>query len=204
MLVRLREHVDDAIGSGAAVGRVPEAGMGELLQQAQREYRRLRAGDELQALVTKHTSFSPNRRYQDLNLASLSKELEGTTRAGRNMQRELGPAESARLTAELDELAELYPSVRISGQVGGTMSAGSLLTATGLAASGRPEAAAAALLPGMISAFVSSPDAMRIFRQAVINGRGEISPNTLALIASAARRELASPPETRPRSPMAP
>jgi hypothetical protein len=204
LLTRLRTEVDDAIGSGRAVGNVPEAGMGELLQQAQREYRRLRAGDELQELVTKHTGFSPNRRYQDLNLAGLSKELEGTTRAGKNMQRELGPAESTRLTQELDELAQLYPSVRISGQVGGSVTAGSVLAAGGLLASGNPLAAGASLLPGVLSAVVSSPEAMRIFRQAVISGRGEISPNAVALIASAARRELAGPPETSPRQPMAP
>jgi hypothetical protein len=204
MLHKLRAEVDDAIASGRAVGHVPEAGMGALLQQAQREYRRLRAGEELQALVTKHTGDSPNLRYQDLNLAGLNKELRGTTRAGRNMQRELGPAEATRLATELDELAQLYPSVRISGQVGGSITAGSVLAAGGLAASGNPLAAGATLLPGIISAVVSSPEAMRIFRQAVISGRGEISPNAVALIASAARRELAGPPETSPRPPPAP
>lgn len=204
MLTTLREEVDDAIGNATAVGSVPASGMPELLKEAQAGWRRLRAGDELQAIVTKHTGFSPNRAYQDLNLASLSKELEGTTRAGRFLDRQLGSAERDRLKAELDDLSQLYPSVRISGQVGGSVTAGSLLAAGGLAASGQPIAAATMLIPGTLSAVLSSPKAMGIFRQAIINGRGEISPNTVALIASVARQEVAPIRPETPRAPTVP
>lgn len=206
MLTQLRGEVDDAIGHATAVGSVPDAGTSALLKEAQAGWRRLRSSEELETMVGRHIDPSPDLRYQDLKLNALAKEFDAPTRAGERMTRQMGTAERERLRAELAELAELYPSVRIAGQVGSGITAASLVGATGMALSGHPGAAAATLLPGVISAVMMSPRAMGIFRQAIIHGRGEISPNTVALIASAARREMqdrpADRPADRPRTPV--
>lgn len=204
MLTNLRAEVDDAIGHATAVGSVPDAGTSALLKEAQAGWRRLRSSQELETMVGRHIDSSPDLRYQDLKLNALAKEFDAPTRAGERMTRQMGPEERERLRAELTELGELYPSVRIAGQVGSGITATSLVGATGAALMGHPEAAAAALLPGVISAVMMSPRAMGIFRQAIIHGRGEISPNAVALIASAARREMqdrrADRPADRPRT----
>lgn len=206
LLQNLRESVDDAIGAGKAVGSVPDAGMSALLKEAQGEWRRLRAGDELQNLVTKHTKEGPNLKYQDLKLSALADELKGTGRAATRLNRHLGSAERERLSAELDELAKLYPDIKISGQVEGGVTVGSLLGASQALISGSPEVAGAALLPMVIAGALRSPKVMSAFRGALANGRGEISSNTLGILANVVRQETmpVTSPREDPRAPMVP
>jgi hypothetical protein len=206
LLHNLRESVDDAIGAGKAVGSVPDAGTSALLKEAQGEWRRLRAGDELQDLVTKHTKSGPNLTYSDLKLSALADELKGTGRAATRLDRHLGTAERERLSAELAQLSTLYPDIKISGQVEGGVTVGSILGATHAVMSGQPEAAGAALLPIVIAGALRSPRVMEAFRGALANGRGEISSNTLAILANVVRQETmpVTSPRESPRAPTVP
>ena len=109
--------VDDAIANGMAVGSKAAGGNPETLKAAQAGWRRLKQSDDLQALVTKHTNFSPNLKYQDLNLAALQKSLTGTNPLGRKVAESLGDTEKAALQQELTTLAKRYPFVKIPSTV---------------------------------------------------------------------------------------
>jgi hypothetical protein len=190
LLNDLRSRVDDAIDAGITVGKVPPGFDPQTLKQAQEGWRRMRNAEDLQSLVTKHTSFNPNTTLSDLNLASLTKELQGTTGKAQRVLRGMGDAEHAALTAELADLSKRYPFVKIPSLASLMTQGGSLGTAGWMVLTGNPGTAVVAAIPAALSIALQSPQAMKLFRESIINGRGELSHNTVAMIINAARREM--------------
>jgi hypothetical protein len=190
LLNDLRSRVDEAIDAGITVGKVPPGFDPQTLTQAQEGWRLMRNAEDLQSLVTKHTSYNPNAKLSDLNLASLTKELQGTTPKAQRVLRGMGDAERATLTAELADLSKRYPFVKIPSLASLMTQGGSLSTAGWMALTGNHGTAVVAAIPAAMSIALQSPQAMKLFRESIINGRGELSHNMVAMIINAARREM--------------
>lgn len=199
LLYDLRMAVDDAIDQGIAVGRVPAGFAPERLKEAQAGWRKMRQAEDLQGLVTKHTSFNPNTQYSDLNLAALNKELQGTTKRSQRLLASMDEEQRTALKAEIKELRRHYPFVKIPSLAHIVTTGGSLTTAGVMLLSGQPGAAVAAAIPATLSLALQSPQAMRLFRDAIVRDRGELKPNTIALILDAARREMGYGPQGETR-----
>lgn len=190
ILSDLRSAVDDAIDKGITVGTVPPGFSAAQLKDAQAGWRKMRLAEDLQDMVTKHTSFNPNTQYSDLNLAALKKELQGTTPRSKRVLSGMDEAATQRLQGELDALSRNYPFVKIPSLAHIITTGGSLTTAAIMAMTGQPGPAVAAAIPAALSLALQSPKAMSLFKEAILRDRGELRPNTVALIIDTARREL--------------
>lgn len=200
LLYDLRVAVDDAIEQGIAVGKVPAGFAPERLKDAQAGWRKMRQAEDLQGLVTKHTSFNPNTQYSDLNLAALNKELQGTTKRSQRLLASMDEGQRDALQAEIKDLSRNYPFVKIPSLAHIVTTGGSLTTAAIMALTGAGGPAVAAALPAALSLALGSPKAMGLFREAIVRDRGELKPNTIALILDTARRELGYGPQGAPAS----
>ena len=188
LIHEMRMAVDDAIENGMAVGSTAAGGNPETLKAAQAGWRRLKQSDDLQALVTKHTNYSPNLQYQDLNLAALKKSLEGTNPLGRKVAGSLGEAERTALQQELATLAKRYPFVKVPNTVMNIGGRGGLPAAGYLAITGNLSGAAVAASSAVVALALQSPKAMEIFRSAIVNGKGRLSSNDIAAMVNAVRQ----------------
>jgi len=188
LINEMRMAVDEAIGNGMAVGSTAAGGNPEILKAAQAGWRRLKQSDDLQALVTKHTNYSPNLQYQDLNLAALKKSLDGTNPLGRKVAGSLGAAETKALQQELTTLAKRYPFVKVPNTIMNISARGGLPAAGYLAITGNLPGAAVAASSAVMAGALQSPKAMAIFRSAIVNGKGRLSTNDIAAIVNAVRQ----------------
>lgn len=188
LINEMRMAVDDAIGNGMAVGSRAAGGNPEMLKAAQAGWRRLKQSDDLQALVTKHTSFSPNLKYQDLNLAALRKSLEGTNPLGRKVAASLGNAETTALQQELTTLAKRYPFVKVPSTVLNITGGAGLPAAGYQLLQGNIPGAAATATAAVMALALQSPRAMEVFRSAIVHGKGRLSSNDIASIVNAVRQ----------------
>lgn len=199
LINEMRMAVDDAIENGLAVGSTAAGGNPETLKAAQAGWRRLKQSDDLQALVTKHTNYSPNIQYQDLNLAALKKSLDGTNPLGRKVAGSLGEAETKALQQELTTLAKRYPFVKVPNSIMNIGGRGGLPAAGYLAITGNVPGAAVAASSAVVALALQSPKAMSLFRSAIVNGKGRLSSNDVAAIVNAVRQvsDVEDPSGTR-------
>lgn len=184
LLQSMRSAVDDAIANGMAKGSLPAA---ELIA-AQKAYRKVMQAEDLQGLITKHTKDSPNLKWQELNLAAFNKELRG---GGKKKVAELvqgmDATERQVLMQELDSLKRHYPFVRVNRLgtavtgVGGSIVGGAIGGPVG------------AVVPLILSAAVSSPRVMSMFKRSIIEGKGRLAQHHVDALLNAIRHESQLP-----------
>lgn len=177
LLRDFRQALDEDIFSGVARGRVPAGGTPALLETARREYARNRAAQEMSDLIERKITSTPDLQMNTFNLRSFADELRrGTSEISRDINRalDLTPGARERFLDGLDNLSRLYNTIEVS-----------LADVTGFR-----RYWVVAGLGQMLSLAMLTDSGQRLFRQAVLEGRGALSINGLALAANAARHEL--------------
>lgn len=202
ILMSMRSAVDDAIGNGMAVGTRAAGAAPEMLQQAQAAWRRVKAAEDLQGLVGKHTRDSANLQWQELNLAALNKELrQGATPAGSKLAQrvvsQMGDPERQALQQELTSLSRHYPFVSVSDRGAKWTEWGTAMAGLGLAATGNLPAAGGAILTALTTAAARSPTVMSLFRRSIIEGQGRLAPHHIDALLNAIRHEQEGVPSGR-------
>jgi hypothetical protein len=186
LLQSLRSSVDEAIHNGMAKGSLPAAD----LIAAQKAYRKVMQADDLQSLVTRHTKDSPNLKWQELNLAALNKEIRGGgKKSSQRLVAGMDATERQALQQELDSLAKRYPFVKTTRLVGNLASAGGLLQAGGHLLTGNVPAAGAYVLPAIANAAMRSPRVMSLFKQSILDGKGQLAQHHVDALLNAIRHE---------------
>lgn len=182
----LQHAVDDAIDAGIARGRTARGQTPEMLKQARAEWARVRAAEDLGAIVEDSISSTPDLELNSFNLRQFVDKLRrGKTEATRSVNRALDLTPGARqaFNAGVDDLSKLFNTIEFP--------------ITGVA--GFRRFAIVDGLAQMISSVMLHPSGQAVFRRAVIEGRGTASVNALALAANASRRALGLPPLALPR-----
>lgn len=178
-LVRdLQMAVDDSIDfgmtSGAMATSTPQ--IRDMLHGARQDWARRIAADDLGDMIEVKIGSSPNLGSQSFNLRGLADELRrGRSEASRSINRALDQTPGARetMTRELHDIARLYQDIELP-----------FTDVQGI--SRYPGVAGMRQLLGQA---LLTPLGRAAFRDAIIDGRGQLSPNGLALIANAVRRE---------------
>ena len=163
--------VDDAVDTALA-----REGMPGLAQQARRDYARLKASEEMVDLVERKITSAPDLSSVQFNLRAFYDDLRRSqTRQARQINRALDytPGARAAMEREIDDLSKLFRKIELP---------------VADVSRGRRWALVAAL-GGWLSDIMLTQLGRDLFHQTVIQGRGRISPNALAAIASVARRE---------------
>ena len=172
-----KNDIDEAIdvaltAQGAQAGVMPD-----LARKARRDYARLKASEEMRDFVEMKITSSPDIKDAQFNLRSFFDDLRrGRSRDAKLLNRALDLTPGARqaLEAELDELSNLFSRIELP-----------------LADVSRGRRSwIIAQLGGWMSDIMLTTGGRAMFRQAVIQGRGRLSPNAIAVIANVARREL--------------
>jgi hypothetical protein len=179
LLKDFRESLDSDIFSGAAVG--PEAvspgATQQLLQNARREYARFRGAEELSGLVEDNIRSTPDLKQQSFALNNLVDALrKDRTKVAQDVNRALEYTPNARgnFDKEIDELAKNFQTIEVV-----------MADVTGIRRN--PVVAGLGQLFGLV---LLSDAGRKVFTNAVVNGRGTVSINALALAASVARNDL--------------
>lgn len=191
LLMAMRSSVDDAIHDGIAVGRQAAGTVPETLQQAQDAWRRVQQAENLQGLVGKHTRKSgPGLEFAEINFSALEKDLRGDgTRAAQRLVAQMSPTERAYLAQELKELSRHVPFGRF-GEYGTRITEwGSLLSAAGQLLTGNVPLAMASLFPLILTSAARSPRVMGVFKQSILEGKGQLSRHHVDTILNAIRHE---------------
>lgn len=181
LLRDFRGAMDTDIFSGVAVGRVPAGQTPQVLQTARREYARSRAAETLSEMVENKVTSTSDLQMASFNLRGFFDELRrGTSAISQDVNRalDLTPGARQRFLDSVDNISQLYNTIEVSlADVSGfrrnwvVAGFGQMLSMAMLTESGRA-----------------------LFRQAVLEGRGTLSVNALALAATAARHELLQAP----------
>ena len=177
LLKDLQDAVDDAIDQGIARGRVPAGQTPELLQQARRDYARFRSAEDMAQLIENKITSTPDLGMVQFNLRAYADEIRrGQTKLAQQANRALRyvPQGHARYQQAIDNIADLYqtiefPLTNVSGFQRNWIIAG---------------------LGQMLSSIMMTTRGQQVFEEAVLQGRGRMSPNALALAFNAAMREL--------------
>lgn len=168
--------VDDAIDQGIARGRAPTGMTVADLQEARRQWARVRAHDDLSTLVERTVTTTPDLTMSSLNLRQLADALRrNESPLARRINRSMDhtPGARAAFQREIDDLSTLFQTVELPmADVFG------LWRAPGFAG-----------FRQLISGALASQHGRQIFRDAIIEGRGRLSVNALAAAVNAARRE---------------
>ena len=174
----LQQAVDDTIDfgltSGAMATSTPQ--IRDMLHGARRDWARRIAADDLGDMIEVKISSNANLGSQSLNLRGLADELRrGRSEISRSVNRALDMTPGARdaMDRELHDIARLYQDVELP-----------FTDVQGI--SRYPGVAGARQLLGQA---LLTPLGRAAFRDAIIEGRGQLSPNALAVIANAVRRE---------------
>lgn len=181
----LQGAVDDTIDTGVALG-IPGAqaqATRDLLQTARKDYAHLRASEDLGQFVENNITSSPDLSSASLNLRSVFDTLrKGNSEISRSVNRalDLTPGARARFDDEITDIARQFHTIE--------------LPLTDVA--GFRRNAVVAGVSQAISTLMLTERGREMFRGAVLTGRGQVSPNTLAMMANALRRE-AMPGVTR-------
>lgn len=179
LMMDFRETIDDTLfnapGRGAAGAQAPQAQA--LLAEARKQYARSKAAEELGDLIEKHVSSTPDLSLASFNVRGMANELRrGTSSISKHVNRalELTPGAKDRFDDSLEAIAKEYGKLEFS--MADTSGFRRLPLVAGL---GR-----------MLSTAMLTDSGRELFTQAVLHGRGTISPNLLGAAANAGRREL--------------
>lgn len=174
----LQRAVDDTIDfgltSGAMATSTPQ--IRDMLHGARRDWARRIAADDLGDMIEVKISSSANLGSQSLNLRGLADELRrDRSEISRSVNRALNmtPGAGEAMTRELHDIARLYQNIELP-----------FTDVQGI--SRYPGVAGVRQLLGQA---LLTPLGRAAFRDAIIEGRGQLSPNALAVIANAVRRE---------------
>lgn len=188
-----QSDIDEAIDIGLSSAEARAQGIDpRLARDARRNYALHRSSEEMADFVEQKIMDTPDLTDVQLNLRSLWTDLRrNTSRRAKQLNRSLDASGSRQaFLDEIDGLRKLYSRIELP-----------------LADVSRGRRAwVIAQLGGWLSDIMLTTTGREMFERAVIQGRGRISPNTLAVIANAALRE--SPmrqqmvsPETVPPTP---
>ena len=177
LLEDFQDEVDDAIDFGLAKGRVPAGDVPQVLQEARRGWARLRSAEEMTDAIERSITSTPDLSVQTFNLRQFFDNIR--RKAGRQAEQinralDLTPGGRARFEADIDNISELYKTIE--------------MPLTDVAGFRRSFVIGG--LGQMLSRIMSSDVGRKLFSEAVIYGRGRVSPNLMAAIASYARREM--------------
>lgn len=180
LLVRnFQEAIDDTIDYGlvqsAQAAQAPA--IREQLHQARRDYAHRMAADDLGAMIEDKIRSSGNLRDEAFSLRGLWDELrKGRTEASRSVNRSLDMTPGARETfnTEMDRLTQHYENVALPmSDVQGIWR----------------YPGAAAVRQG-IGSLLLTERGRRMFENAILEGRGRLSPSVMATLMNEARREM--------------
>jgi hypothetical protein len=177
LLRDLQDVVDDTIDTGLARGRVPRGQTPELLQEARRQYARLRASEDLAQHVENTITSTPDLAMASFNMRQFYDGLRrGQTKLAQQINRSLDatPGARSRFFGELEEISQLFKTIEIP------------LTDV----AGFRRSAIVAGVGQMLSAIMLTETGRSLFRQAVVQGRGRVAVNAVATIANIVRREV--------------
>jgi hypothetical protein len=193
LLQSLRGAVSETIHNGMAQGSLPAA---ELIG-AQRAYRKVMQAEDLQGLVTRHTKDSPNLKWQELNLAALNKEIRGGgKKSTQRLVAGMDQTERQVLQQELGSLQRHYPFIRLTPTAANVVNLASLVHAGGRVMSGDIGGALMSLTPVLMTAAISSPAIMGLFKRGIIEGKGQLSSHSIDALLNAIRHENEQAPGT--------
>ena len=181
LLRDVQRSVDDAVDQGIARGRVGTGQTVEQLQEARRQWARLRASEDLGDLIERTITGTPDLSMASLNLRQLADALRRNNSDlahGVNRALDQTPGARAAFQRQIDDLAQLYRTIE--------------LPLTDVAGISRLPVVAF-LRQGLSTLLLTEPG-QRLFRDAIVNGRGNLSLNLVAEGANAVRRELGLAP----------
>ena len=176
-----QQSVDDAIDQGIARGRTPTGMTVADLQEARRQWARTRAAEDLGTLVERTIDVTPDLTMSSLNLKNMANSLrKNTGPLAQRINRSLDhtPGARAEFQREINDIAGLFETVELPmADVFGIWRApGFAMARQGL------------------SSILASPRGRQAFREAIVEGRGNLSLNAFAAAVNVARRELGFEP----------
>ena len=179
MVRDLQRSVDDAIDFGLTQGAMASSStqIRDMLHGARKDWAHRAAADDLGDLIEGKINSSPNLESSVFSLRGLADELRrGRTEASKSINRSLDMTPGARdkFNTELHEISRLYERISIP--------------MTDVAGIYRMPMIAGARQA--IGQMLLTDRGRKMFEKAVIDGRGTLSPNALATLVNAARREL--------------
>lgn len=181
LLRDLQNAIDDTIDTGLARGRTPLGNEPQVLQQARTEWARLRASEDMGHLVEQSITSSPDLAMNSFNLRQFFDKLRrGDSEITTSVNRALERTPGARLRFEqgLADISRQFQTIELPLADVSGFRRNALVAGIGQA----------------ISSVLLTDTGRHLFREAIILGRGSLSPNILALITSAARREAMPQP----------
>ena len=185
LLRDVQRAVDDAVDQGMARGRTGAGQTPEQLQQARREWARLRASEDMGDLIERTITTTPDLSMSSFNLRQFADAMRRNTGGlAQSVNRSLDqvPGARARFMREVNEISQLYQTAELPmADVFG------IWRMPGFA-----------MVRQWISQTLMSDGGRQMFRQAMIEGRGRLSLNGLAAAVNAGRRELGLAPLVLP------
>jgi hypothetical protein len=176
----LKSAVDDTIDYGLTSGANAAASpqIRDTLHTARRDWAQRMAADDMGELIEGKISSSPNLQDSIFSLRGLYDELRrGRSQASKSVNRSLDLTPGARegFEKELDEISRLYQNVEMS-----------LSDVSGI--SRMPLVAGVRQGLGQV---LLTDWGRKWFKDAIIEGRGTLSPNAVGFLVNVARREFA-------------
>lgn len=185
LLRDVQRAVDDAVDQGIARGRTAAGQTPEQLQQARREWARVRASEDMGDLIERTITTTPDLSMASFNMRQFADAMRRNTGdLAQNVNRSLDqvPGARAAFQREMDDIAQLYGTAELPmADVFG------IWRMPGFA-----------MVRQWISQALMSDTGRQVFRQAMIEGRGRLSLNGFAAAVNAGRRELGLAPLERP------
>lgn len=177
LLRDVQRAVDDAVDQGIARGRTAAGQTPEQLQQARREWARVRASEDMGDLIERTITTTPDLSMASFNLRQFADAMRRNTGdLAQSVNRSLDqvPGARARFLREMDDIARLYQTAELPmADVFG------IWRMPGFA-----------MVRQWISQAMLSDTGRQLFRQAMLEGRGRVSLNGLAAAVNAGRREV--------------
>ncbi|HET9663680.1 MAG TPA: hypothetical protein VFP00_05570 [Burkholderiales bacterium] len=181
LLKDAQDAVDETIDQGIARGRVPRGQTPEILADARRQYARLRASEDMSTMIERSITSTPDLGMQGFTLRKFADALRtGRSEISQSVKRALDktPGAAERLENALAFIAKNFTTIEfpltdVSGFRRNFLVAG---------------------FGQMLSTIMLTDTGRSLFTQAVMQGRGRMSPNTVAAIFNMARREITGEP----------
>jgi hypothetical protein len=177
LLQDFNASIDTAIQSGLTRGGTAAGNTPQLLQEARRNWARVRAAEDLGELLTtspvsKITGNGDRRAFYMDRLLNLLNDND--SQLARSVNRSMGfqPEAQQRFQAFVQELRDILP--------------GKVLEISDVSALRR--FAPVAAVDRALSYLLTSPTGQMLFRNAIVEGRGMVSMNTVAELVNATRR----------------
>lgn len=176
LLRDLQVSIDDTIDFGLSRGVRQVGNEPEVLRAARGEWARLRAAEDMGHMVERAITSTPDLAMNSFNLRAFFDTLrKGDSEISRNVNRALDrtPGARERFMQGLDDISQQFRTIEVP------------LTDV----SGWRRNFIIAGLGQAISSILLTDVGQRLFRDTIVNGRGQLSPNAIALLVNAARRE---------------